>query len=152
MKKYIPIEGYSPKNYEYRKGIDPNGLDVISNKVIEQTGDMILDGFADSTIVDKLYELYGVNSYQANFIITKAHRFIMDYEEKQEENLLQKQNSRLFGLYRKAMEKGEYKAALNVLAEINRLNKLYTTKIEVTGETFVLDLGISTDENSEKNN
>ena len=82
----------------------------------------------------------------------KAHRFIMDYEEKQEENLLQKQNSRLFGLYRKAMEKGEYKAALNVLSEINKLNKLYTTKIEVTGETFVLDLGISTDENSEKNN
>lgn len=152
MKKYTPIEGYDPKNYEKRKGVDTSGLDVISNKVIEQTADIILDGFADSTVVDKLYELYGVNSYQANFIIMKAHRFIMDYEEKQEENLLQKQNSRLFGLYRKAMEKGEYKAALNVLSEINKLNKLYTTKIEVTGETFVLDLGISTDENSEKNN
>ena len=152
MKKYTPIEGYDPKNYEKRKGVDTSGLDVISNKVIEQTADIILDGFADSTVVDKLYELYGVNSYQANFIIMKAHRFIMDYEEKQEENLLQKQNSRLFGLYRKAMEKREYKAALNVLSEINKLNKLYTTKIEVTGETFVLDLGISTDENSEKNN
>lgn len=150
MKKYTPIEGYDPKNYEYRKGINPSGLDVISNKVIEQTADIILDGFADATVVDKLYELYGVNSYQANFIIMKAHRFIMDYEEKQEENLLQKQNSRLFGLYRKAMEKGEYKAALNVLSEINKLNKLYVTKVEVSSDVFTLDLGIGSNEDENK--
>lgn len=150
MKKYTPIEGYDPKNYEYRKGVDTSGLDVISNKVIEQTADIILDGFADATVVDKLYELYGVNSYQANFIIMKAHRFIMDYEEKQEENLLQKQNSRLFGLYRKAMEKGEYKAALNVLSEINKLNKLYVTKVEVSSDVFTLDLGIGSNEDENK--
>lgn len=146
------VEGYDPKNYEKHKGIDASGNDIISNKIISQTADLILAGYSDSTVKDKLYETYNVNSYQAKYIIMKGHRFIMDFEEKQEQNMLQKQNSRLFGLYRKAMDNNDNLTALKILAEINRVNKLYTTKIEVTGETLVLDLGLNTDGNSEKNN
>lgn len=152
MKNIEPIPGYDWRNYDKHKGIDASGNDIISNKVIEQVADLILAGYTDETCKTALYDVYGMNSYCTKFIIMKAHRYIMDFEEKQEQNMLQKQNSRLFGLYRKAMDNNDNLTALKILAEINRVNKLYTTKIEVTGETLVLDLGLNTDGNSEKNN
>ena len=139
----IPVEGYDPKNYHHKRGIDATGNDIVSNKVVEQTANLILAGYTDSTIRDRLYETYSVNSYQARFIIGKAHTYIMEYEEEQEKNMLKKQNSRLFGLYRSAMNKGDEKIALAILSEINKLNKLYVNKIEISSDTFVLDLGLS---------
>jgi hypothetical protein len=102
---------------------------------------MVLAGYADSTVRDKLYDLYAVNSWQAKFIINKAHRFILNYEEEQEKDMLKKQNSRLFSLYRKAVADNDHKAALAVLSEISKLNKLYVTKVELTSDVFTLDLG-----------
>ena len=150
----IPIEGYNPKNYPYKQGIDITLNDVISQKIVEQISNLILSGYTDSTIKNKLYEAYKVNSYQAQTIINKAHKYLSDYTEEQEKNLLHKQNSRLFGLYRAAMNKGDNKTALQVLQEINRLNKLYVNKIEISSDTFVLDLGLSdkTNINNEQDN
>jgi hypothetical protein len=139
----IPVEGYDPKNYHHKRGIDATGVDIISNKVVSQVADLILAGYTDSTIRDRLYETYGVNSYQARFITGKAHSHIMEYEEEQEKNMLKKQNSRLFGLYRLAMNKGDEKTALAILSEINKLNKLYVNKIEISSDTFTLDLGLT---------
>ena len=139
----IPVEGYDPKNYHHKRGIDATGNDIVSNKVVEQTANLILAGYTDSTIRDRLYETYKVNSYQSRFIIGKAHTYIMEYEEEQEKNMLKKQNSRLFGLYRSAMNKGDEKIALAILSEINKLNKLYVNKIEISSDNFVLDLGLS---------
>ena len=144
----VPIEGYSPKNYPYKQGIDATGNDILSQKVIEQISNLILSGFTDATIKNKLYEVYGVNSYQVKFMIGKAHKYLSDYTEEQETNLLHKQNSRLFGLYRAAMNKGDNKTALQVLQEINKLNRLYVNKIEISSDTFVLDLGISDKQNN----
>jgi len=73
----------------------------------------------------------------------------MDFEEKQEQNMLQKQNSRLFGLYRKAMDANDNLTALKILAEINRVNKLYVTKVEVNSDVFTLDLGLNVNNNDE---
>ena len=139
----FPIEGYDPKNYPYKHGIDITLNDVISQKIVEQISNLILSGYTDSTIKNKLYEAYKVNSYQAQTIINKAHKYLSDYTEEQEKNLLHKQNSRLFGLYRAAMNKGDNKTALSILQEINKLNRLYVNKIEISSDTFVLDLGIS---------
>ena len=139
----IPIEGYNPKNYPYKQGIDATGNDVISQKVIEQISNLILSGYTDATIKNKLWEVYGVNSYQVKFMIGKAHKYLSDYTEEQEKNLLHKQNSRLFGLYRSAMNKGDNKTALSILQEINKLNRLYVNKIEISSDAFVLDLGLS---------
>lgn len=139
----VPIEGYDPKNYPYKQGIDATGNDVISQKVIEQISNLILAGYTDATIKNKLWETYGVNSYQVKFMIGKAHKYLSDFTEEQETNLLHKQNSRLFGLYRAAMNKGDNKTALQVLQEINKLNRLYVNKIEISSDAFVLDLGLS---------
>ena len=139
----IPIEGYDPKNYPYKQGIDATGNDILSQKVIEQISNLILAGYTDATIKNKLWETYGVNSYQVKFMIGKAHKYLSDYTEEQEKNLLHKQNSRLFGLYRSAMNKGDNKTALEVLKEVNKLNRLYVNKIEISSDTFTLDLGIS---------
>ena len=139
----VHIEGYDPKNYPYKQGIDATGNDILSQKVIEQISNLILSGYTDATIKNKLWEVYGVNSYQVKFMIGKAHKYLSDYTEEQEKNLLHKQNSRLFGLYRAAMNKGDNKTALQVLQEINKLNRLYVNKIEISSDTFVLDLGIS---------
>ena len=139
----VPIEGYDPKNYSYKHGIDITLNDVISQKIVSQISDLILCGYTDSTIKNKLYEAYKVNSYQAQTIINKAHKYLSDYTEEQEKNLLHKQNSRLFGLYRAAMNKGDNKTALQVLQEINKLNRLYVNKIEISSDTFTLDLGLT---------
>lgn len=139
----VPVEGYDPKNYHHKHGIDATGNDIVSNKVVEQTAQLILAGYSDATIRDRLYETYKVNSYQAKFITGKAHSHIMEYEEEQEKNMLQKQNSRLFGLYRLAMNNNDHKTALAILAEINRVNKLYVNKVEVSTSNFVLDLGLT---------
>ena len=144
----VPIEGYDPKNYPYKHGIDITLNDVISQKVVSQISDLILCGYTDSTIKNKLYEAYKVNSYQAQTIINKAHKYLSDYTEEQEKNLLHKQNSRLFGLYRAAMNKGDNKTALSILQEINKLNRLYVNKIEISSDAFVLDLGLSDKQNT----
>ena len=139
----VPVEGYDPKNYPYKHGIDITLNDVISQKIVEQISNLILSGYTDATIKNKIYEAYKVNSYQAQTIINKAHKYLSDYTEEQEKNLLHKQNSRLFGLYRAAMNKGDQKTSLEVLKEINKLNHLYVNKIEISSDTFVLDLGLS---------
>lgn len=149
MKNIEPISGYDWKNYDKHKGIDASGNDIISNKVIEQVADLILAGYTDETVKTILYDVYGMNSYCTKFIIMKAHRYIMDFEEKQEQNMLQKQNSRLFGLYRKAMDNNDNLTALKILAEINRVNKLYVTKVEVNSDVFTLDLGLNMNNNDE---
>lgn len=152
IKKFKPIEGYDWHNYDRKKGINPTGEDILSNRVVEQVADMMLAGYSDMTIRDTLYDLYGMNSYCVKFILGKAHTQIQTSIEKATDNLLQKQNARLLRLYRKAVEQNDTKAALQILSEINKLNKLYTTKIEVSGDVFTLDLGLGTDDSQQKDN
>ena len=137
------IEGYDWHNYDKKKGINPSGDDILSNLVVEQVENLILDGYSDSTIYNALYETYGMNSWCVRFIVRKAHSTLLKKQESQEESLLKKQNFRLFKLYRDALEKNDQKTALEVLKEVNKLNRLYVNKIEISSDTFVLDLGIS---------
>lgn len=151
-----PVEGYKWSNYDKRYGINPTGDDIPSNLVVEQVENLILDGYSDSTIYNALYATYGLNSYSARFITRKAHSSLLKKEESQEANILHKQNFRLFKLYRKALEKGDDKTALSILAEINKLNKLYTQKIEISSNIYTLDLGFDIkdikDDNTEQEN
>lgn len=149
--KLEPVEGYDWHNYDRKKGIDPTGLDIVSNKVVEQAADLLLGGYSEATARDIMYECYGFNSYCARFILGKAHSKIYNDEKEEKDNLLQKQNMRLFRLYRMAVEQGDTKSALQILSEVNKLNKLYVQKIEVTSDVFTLDLGLGTsDENTDK--
>lgn len=138
-----PIEGYDWKNYDKKQGINPSGDDILSNLVIEQVENLVLDGYSDSSIYDILYRTYGMNSWSVRFIVRKAHSSILKKQEKQEENLLKKQNMRLFKLYRAALEREDHKSALSILQEVNRLNKLYVNKIEISSNVYTLDLGLS---------
>ena len=141
--KLEPVPGYNWKNYDKKKGIDPTGIDVVSNKVIEQAADLLLGGYSEATARDILYECYKFNSYCAKFILGKAFSKIYNDEKEESENLLKKQNMRLFKLYRSALEREDHKSALMILQEINKLNKLYVNKIEISSDAFVLDLGLS---------
>lgn len=138
-----PVDGYDWKNYDKRYGIDGTMTDIPSQLVVEQTMNLILDGYSDSTVYDALTKTYNMNSYSARFIVRKAHDVLLKKEEKQEDNMLAKQNLRLFKLYRKALEKGDEKTALSILSEINKLNSLYTKRIEVSTDVFTLDLGLN---------
>lgn len=141
--KLEPVPGYDWHNYDKKKGIDPTGIDVVSNKVIEQAADLLLGGYSEATARDILYECYGFNSYCAKFVLGKAFSKIYNDEKEESENLLKKQNMRLFKLYRSALEREDHKSALMILQEINKLNKLYVNKIEISSDTFTLDLGLS---------
>src|SRR5574344_602914 len=110
-----PIEGYDWHNYDKKQGINPSGDDILSNLVVEQVENLVLDGHSDSSIYDILYNTYGMNSWSVRFIVRKAHSTILKKQEKQEENLLKKQNMRLFKLYRAALEREDHKSALNIL-------------------------------------
>ena len=146
--KLEPVEGYDWHNYDKKKGIDPTGIDVVSNKVIDQAVELLLGGYSEATARDILYETYGMNSYCVRFIIGKAYTKLYADEKKEEENLLKKQNMRLFRLYRAALEREDHKSALSILQEINKLNKLYVNKIEISSDAFVLDLGLSDKQNT----
>ena len=146
--KLEPVEGYDWRNYDKKKGIDPTGIDVVSNKVVQQTADLLLGGYSEATARDILYETYGLNSYSAKYIIGKAFSKIYSDEKEESENLLKKQNMRLFRLYRSALEREDHKSALMILQEINKLNKLYVNKIEISSDAFVLDLGLSEKQNT----
>ena len=126
-----PIEGYDWKNYDKKQGINPSGDDILSNLVVESVENLILDGYSDSSIYDALYNTYGMNSWSVRFIVRKAHS-----------SILKKQNMRLFKLYRSALEREDNKSALMILQEISKLNRLYVNKIEISSDTFVLDLGL----------
>ena len=141
--KLEPVPGYDWRNYDKKKGIDPTGIDILSNRVIDQAVDLLLAGYSEATARDILYETYGLNSYCVRFILGKAFTKLYEDEKKEEENLLKKQNMRLFRLYRSAIEKNDHKSALSILQEINKLNKLYVNKIEISSDTFTLDLGLS---------
>lgn len=145
------VEGYNWSDYDKKTGIDPTLNDILSSKLIDSVIDCILNGFADRTIKNQLYELYGMNSYSASFIVNKSHYILNEREEKQTENLLMKQNSRLFKLYRDCMENGDRKNALSVLSEINKLNGLLRQKVEISNDFFTLDLGITTKEENNDN-
>ena len=149
-----PVEGYNWHNYDKKQGINPSGDDILSNLVVEQVENLVLDGYSDSSIYDILYNTYGMNSWSVRFIVRKAHSTLLKKQEKQEENLLKKQNMRLFKLYRAALEREDHKSALSILQEVNRLNKLYVTKVEISNDNFVLDLGISdtTNKSDEQSN
>ena len=146
--KLEPVPGYNWHNYDKKKGIDPTGIDVVSNRVIEQAADLLLGGYSEATARDILYETYGLNSYCVRFILGKAFSKIYSDEKEESENLLKKQNMRLFRLYRSALEREDNKSALMILQEINKLNKLYVNKIEISSDAFVLDLGLSDKQNT----
>lgn len=148
--KLEPVEGYDWRNYDKKKGIDPTGIDVVSNKVIQQAADLLLGGYSEATARDILYECYGFNSYCAKFILGKAFSKIYNDEKEESENLLKKQNMRLFRLYRSALEREDHKSALMILQEINKLNKLYVNKIEISSDAFTLDLGLDTTNKSDE--
>ena len=141
--KLEPVPGYDWRNYDKKKGIDPTGIDILSNRVVDQAVDLLLAGYSEATARDILYETYGMNSYCVRFILGKAFTKLYTDEKKEEENLLKKQNMRLFRLYRNALENNDNKSALSILQEINKLNKLYVNKIEISSDTFTLDLGLS---------
>ena len=141
--KLEPVPGYDWHNYDKKKGIDPTGIDILSNRVVEQAADLLLGGYSEATARDILYECYKFNSYCAKFILGKAFSKIYNDEKEESENLLKKQNMRLFKLYRSALEREDHKSALSILQEVNRLNKLYVNKIEISSDAFVLDLGLS---------
>ena len=141
--KLEPVEGYNWKNYNKKQGIDPTGIDILSNRVVQQAADLLLGGYSEATARDILYETYGFNSYCAKFILGKAFSKIYSDEKEESENLLKKQNMRLFRLYRSALEREDHKSALMILQEINKLNKLYVNKIEISSDAFTLDLGLS---------
>ena len=141
--KLEPVEGYDWRNYNKKQGIDPTGIDILSNRVVDQAVDLLLAGYSEATARDILYETYGMNSYCVRFILGKAFSKLYADEKKEEENLLKKQNMRLFRLYRSAIEKNDHKSALSILQEINKLNKLYVNKIEISSDTFTLDLGLT---------
>ena len=141
--KLEPVEGYNWHNYDKKKGIDPTGIDILSNRVVDQAVDLLLAGYSEATARDILYETYGLNSYCVRFILGKAFTKLYADEKKEEENLLKKQNMRLFRLYRNALENNDNKSALSILQEINKLNKLYVNKIEISSDTFTLDLGLT---------
>ena len=146
--KLEPVEGYDWRNYDKKKGIDPTGIDVVSNKVIDQAVELLLGGYSEATARDILYETYGMNSYCVRFIIGKAYTKLYADEKKEEENLLKKQNMRLFRLYRSALEREDHKSALSILQEINKLNRLYVNKIEISSNVYTLDLGLSDKQNT----
>ena len=146
--KLEPVEGYNWRNYDKKKGIDPTGIDVVSNKVIDQAVELLLGGYSEATARDILYETYGMNSYCVRFIIGKAYTKLYADEKKEEENLLKKQNMRLFKLYRSALEREDHKSALSILQEINKLNRLYVNKIEISSNVYTLDLGLSDKQNT----
>ena len=148
--KLEPVEGYDWRNYDKKKGIDPTGIDILSNRVIDQAVDLLLAGYSEATARDILYETYGMNSYCVRFILGKAFSKLYVDEKKEEENLLKKQNMRLFRLYRSAIEKNDNKTALEVLKEVNKLNRLYVNKIEISSDAFVLDLGLDTIKKSDE--
>lgn len=141
--KLEPVPGYDWHNYDRKRGIDGSGLDVVSNKVVEQAASLLLGGYSEATARDILYECYGFNSYCARYILGKAFSKIYRDEKEESEHLLQKQNMRLFRLYRTALENNDNKTALDILKEISKLNKLYVNKIEISSDTFTLDLGLS---------
>lgn len=141
--KLEPVPGYDWHNYDRKRGIDGSGLDVVSNKVVEQAASLLLGGYSEATARDILYECYGFNSYCARYILGKAFSKIYSDEKEESEHLLQKQNMRLFRLYRTALENNDNKTALDILKEISKLNKLYVNKIEISSDTFTLDLGLS---------
>ena len=151
-----PIEGYKWSNYDKRYGINPSGDDILSNLLVESVENLILDGYSDSTIYNALYQAYGMNSYSVRFITRKAHSTLLKKQESQEENILKKQNFRLFKLYRDALEKNDNKTALEVLKEVNKLNRLYVNKIEISSNIYTLDLGFEIkdikNDNTEKDN
>ena len=140
---FKPVDGYKWTNYDRRYGINASGEDVVSNLVVEQVRDAILDGYSTSYIYQELKATYGMNSYSASFIVQKAMKELQRSEERQEDGLIYKQNARLFKLYRESLEKGDQKTTLAILAEINKLNSLYTKKIEVSTDVFQLDLGLN---------
>ena len=144
------IEGYDWHNYDKKKGINPSGDDILSNLVVEQVENLILDGYSDSTIYNALYQTYGMNSWCVRFIVRKAHSTLLKKQESQEESLLKKQNFRLFKLYRESLERNDQKTSLEVLKEINKLNRLYVNKIEISSDAFVLDLGLDTIKKSDE--
>lgn len=153
LSKRIEVEGYKPENYEYRKGLNISGEDVPSNAMVEAVIDLILSGFSDQSIKEIIVRSYHTNSYATAFIVNRAHKVLHTREEKQSENIFAKQLSRLFMLYRKCLEKGDERTALQTLAEINKISKLYTQKIEVSGEVYSLDFGFNTgkDETDKQN-
>ena len=128
----------------------------MSNLLVESVENLILDGYSDSTIYNALYQAYGMNSYSVRFITRKAHSTLLKKQESQEENILKKQNFRLFKLYRDALEKNDLKTSLEVLKEVNKLNRLYVNKIEISSNVYTLDLGFEIkdikNDNTEKDN
>lgn len=134
MVKITPIEGYDYNNYAKNTGINN---DAISQQVIQQVYDLMLDGYSASEIHHALIETYHWNSRAEKYVYNKAYHLMHDRTANEEEGLRDKQFQRLLSLWRRARNNNDRRTELNVLAEINKLGNLYVEKIELTNNEVV---------------
>ena len=134
MTKIKPIEGYDYANYAKNTGINN---DSISQQVIEQVYDLMLDGYSASEIHHALIEAYHWNSQAEKYVYNKAYKLLNEKTAKEEEYLKEKQLQRLLKLYRKCQANSDRKQELATLAEINKLNSLYIQKVELTNNEVI---------------
>ena len=146
MIQITPIPGYNPANYGKATGINN---DAISQKVIQQVYDLMMDGYGASEIHHAMVDTYHLTSQAEKFIYNKAYHLMHDVTASEEENLREKQFQRLLALYRKCKDSRDRKGELNVLAEINKLGNLYTEKIELTNNEVVFRIDGEAEEETE---
>ena len=134
------VKGYDVKNYDKKKGIANPAEDKISNEVVEQVMDLILQGYAFNTISHALGDTYHQNSYQTRHIYHCAEKALLEKSRKQSDDIREKQLQRLLTLYRRAVDIGDRTTELNTLKEINKMQNLYVNKVEVSATEYTLDL------------
>lgn len=129
-----PIKGYDKKNYGKMTGINN---DEISQQVIRQVYDLMIDGYTFPEINPALVKAYGWNSQSVRYVYNKAYNLLNDISTKQEERLKEKQITRLLRVYREAMDVHDRQAQIKALAEINKMTGMYVNKVEFSNNEVV---------------
>ena len=125
---------------KYSMGYDSKYKEEATIAIMERIKEALLDGRTKYTISQYLASEMGIKTIYARALCSKVWADLSREGTERKDGMLEKNLQRLERIYERAMDSNDLKQAISALDQINKLCKLYTSKIEVTTDEYYLDL------------
>lgn len=132
------FEGIKPSQYVI--GYDTKFKEEETIKILEAGENAFLQGYGSSYITQSLMKELGMKYVAARALTVKMFKDITEEGKKRVDNMLEKNLLRLEHIYKRALENNDLKSALSAIDTMNKLGKLYTQKLEVKTDNYIIDL------------
>lgn len=100
----------------------------------------IMQGKMWGEVIELIMEKYGYSEESACNIYTECNKAVKEYLEKHKDDILDVQMARMEDIIQATFDRGDYNTTLKATEQLNKLAKLYETKVKVESDSFTVKI------------